>query len=136
MGTIIKGNYQDNFRCELVHSKSNSTLNTDAPTDNNGKGQNFSPTDLLAAGLGSCMITIIAIRAASKTIEIGQPIFEIEKIMNDSPRAISEIRIKITFTTAISILNRSFLEKEAKNCPVALSLSDKIQQKIEFIYEE
>lgn len=134
MATLIKGKYLDNLRCELVHDKSKTTLLTDAPTDNNGKGESFSPTDLLAAGLGSCMLTIIAIRARTKNISIGQPDILIEKEMTNNPRRISKIRVEIDFYSPLTNEERMYLEEEARKCPVALSLSEQIEQDILFRY--
>src|SRR5690606_6956893 len=90
-----KGTYQDNLRCKLEHLESGSIINTDAPKDNHGKGEMFSPTDLLASALGSCMVTIIAIRANAKKINLGAVDFDIEKVMQSSPRKVSEIKLTI-----------------------------------------
>ena len=133
MGVKIKGQYESNFSCSLVH-ESGEKVYTDAPKDNNGNGQAFSPTDLVAAALASCMMTIIAIRANSKNISIGQPTFLIEKIMKASPRMIQEIKIEFTFSVPLTINDKEYLEREAKKCPVALSLNPEINQKVEFKY--
>ena len=96
----IQGKYLDNLRCEMTHPSS-TTLLTDAPKDNRGEGKFYSPTDLLAAGLGSCMLTIIGIRARDKGIHIGKPTFEISKHMQSDPRKISKIEVDIFFNEAI-----------------------------------
>ena len=134
MATEIKGQYKDNYRCSLTHTQSSTNINTDAPKDNNGKGENFSPTDLLAAGLGSCMVTIIAIRAKTNNISIGKPTFHIRKHMQSSPRKIKRLEVEIVFSEKLSQENRDYLEQEAKQCPVALSISETIEQVISFKY--
>lgn len=131
--THITGRYNGNLRCELFHP-SETKLSTDAPKDNRGEGKFFSPTDLLAAALGSCMLTIIGIRARDKGIEIGHPNFHIVKTMASNPRRISEIELLIIFHEPISIQDREYLEEEGRNCPVALSISKEINQKISFEY--
>lgn len=130
----IEGKYLKDLRCEMQHEKSAVTIKTDAPTDNNGKGESFSPTDLLAAALGSCMLTIIGIKANSKNISIGSPSYSIKKIMAADPRRVSRIEIKINFEEDIKEQDRVYLEKEALNCPVALSLSNQLKQDVSFIY--
>ncbi|MEQ8907591.1 MAG: OsmC family protein [Vicingaceae bacterium] len=130
----INGNYSGDLRCELKHLQSNSILATDAPKDNHGKGEKFSPTDLVAASLASCMITILAIRAKSKKIEIGKPKFEVNKVMDNQPRKIKRIEITIKMPASLEEESRKYLEEEARNCPVALSLSQEVEQKVQFIY--
>lgn len=130
----ITGHYQGSLRCSLKHEKSGTIIQTDAPIDNNGKGELFSPTDLVAAALVSCMLTIIGIRAQKKRIEIGDPSFSVNKVMDAAPRKIGRIEIQIFFNTPISEENRSYLENEALNCPVALSLNSELKQQVEFIY--
>ena len=130
----VKGKYEGQLRCSLVHNGSQSLINTDAPIDNNGKGESFSPTDLVAAALGSCMLTIIGIRANSKRIEIGNPEFSILKIMGESPRKIEEIQLEINLPDSITQKDRVYLEKEGLNCPVALSLNKDLKQNVSFKY--
>lgn len=134
MSVKIKGQYCSNLRCELIHENSGSVIYTDAPVDNNGKGEKFSPTDLLAAGLASCMLIIIGIRADHKNILIGRPKIAIEKTMKAKPRAIAKIRIELIFDVLIKEEEKNYLEKEARNCPVALSLSKEIEQEMVFKY--
>jgi putative redox protein len=133
MGVKIKGKYENNFSCSLVHD-SGEEVYTDAPKDNNGNGQAFSPTDLVAAALASCMMTIIAIRANGKNISIGKPTFSVEKIMKTSPRMIQEIKIEISFSVPLTYNDQTYLESEARKCPVALSLNPEINQNVEFKY--
>lgn len=131
--TRIQGKYNGNLRCELSHP-SDSIIKTDAPKDNRGEGKFFSPTDLLAASLGSCIITIIGIRARDKGIEIGEPRFEVIKKMSSNPRKVAILEVNITFDVEIATEDRTYLEEEGKNCPVALSLSENIEQRIRFSY--
>lgn len=130
----VEGKYLGGLSCELTHLKSESKIYTDAPIDNNGKGQNFSPTDLVAAALGSCMITIVGIRALAKNIEIGKPSYSIRKIMGSNPRKISKIEVQINFPSSINLKDREYLEKEALKCPVALSLNTDLVQDVRFSY--
>lgn len=130
----INGNYAGELRCRLTHNNSGQQITTDAPKDNNGKGEAFSPTDLVAAALGTCMLTIIGIRAKSRKIEIGEPSISILKIMQSSPRKIDVVKVEITFDTELELSDRNYIEEEAKKCPVALSLNDSIKQELSFIY--
>ena len=125
--------YQENLRTKAIHLKSNNTLVTDAPIDNNGKGETFSPTDLVATALGSCMLTIIGIKANDHGFNIDDIKMNVTKVMSSTPRRISEILIEFDF------LEKSFSEKEktiiknaAKSCPVALSLESTIKQELIF----
>ncbi|MAY83274.1 MAG: osmotically inducible protein OsmC [Flavobacteriales bacterium] len=129
----IQGKYIDNLRCEMVHPSS-TVIRTDAPKDNRGEGKFFSPTDLVAAALGSCMLTIIGIRARDKGINIGNPDFEIVKHMQSNPRKISKIEVKIKFFSELNEDERAYLENEGRKCPVALSISEEIEQDISFEY--
>lgn len=133
MGVKIKGQYSGNLSCEMIH-QTGETIQTDAPKDNHGKGESFSPTDLVAAALGSCMITIIAIRSNTKGINLGHPSFVIEKEMQTNPRRIKKIKIEISLSNQINEEQREYLEVEAKSCPVALSINSEIEQDITFIY--
>lgn len=130
----INGKYKGDLRNELIHVKSSTQIQTDAPTDNNGKGESFSPTDLVAAALASCMLTIIGIRARTKNIEIGSPSYTVIKKMDSNPRKIREIEIEFTFNSPIELKDREYLEHEGRNCPVALSLHQDIVQNVKFIY--
>ncbi|OFY99870.1 MAG: osmotically inducible protein OsmC [Bacteroidetes bacterium RIFCSPLOWO2_12_FULL_31_6] len=125
--------YQGNLRTEAVHIKSGTKIITDAPIDNQGKGEAFSPTDLVATALGSCMLTIIGIKARDKNIDIAGTTVTITKIMSSEPRKISEIVVEFNFE------GKTYTEKEkkiimncAKSCPVALSLDPAIKQSLTF----
>jgi len=135
MNAGMKVVYQGDLRNLATHIKSGNQLTTDAPPDNNGKGEAFSPTDLLCTSLASCMITLIGITASSKGIQLGNIEARIEKRMASDPRRVIGIDIEM------DIENRNFSEKEksmienaAKTCPVAKSLHSDIHQNIHFNY--
>jgi uncharacterized OsmC-like protein len=130
-------NYQGALRNQATHLRSGNTLTTDAPVDNNGKGEAFSPTDLLCTSLATCMMTLMGITAESKGIVLGEIHADIEKVMASNPRRVSEIHI------AIQIQNMNFTDKEktmleqaALSCPVAKSLHPEILQQVIFQYTE
>lgn len=131
-----KVKYLKNLRTEATHLKSGNTLITDAPTDNNGKGEAFSPTDLVASALASCMITIIGIRAEKSNIQLGEISADVTKIMGSEPRMISEIVIELTLENLnYTDKEKKLIETAAKTCPVALSLNQDIKQTITFNYQ-
>lgn len=127
--------YQRGLRTEATHLKSGKKITTDAPTDNHGKGEAFSPTDLLATSLGCCMISLMGIIAMQHNFTFEGGSVEITKIMATNPRRVSEIIAevqmpKISFTEQ----HRRLLEHAALNCPVAKSLHPEIKQTITFKY--
>jgi len=129
----IKSVYQGNLRTNMKHLQSGLEVITDAPVDNNGKGQAFSPTDLVAAALGSCMVTIMGIVAERDGVSLEGLSWEITKIMNPQPRKISEIVIDFHWenpTEDAGMLQK--LKNAAKTCPVALSLDPELKQTINF----
>jgi len=127
--------YLGQLRTTAEHLRSKTTLLTDAPVDNNGKGEAFSPTDLVATALGSCMLTIMAIAAEKKDINFKGADVEIEKIMEASPRRIGEIKVNVKMNSAnYSEEDKAYLERVAKRCPVALSLHPDTKQTINFHY--
>lgn len=128
--------YTGNLRTEMVHLQSNSLVETDAPIDNNGKGERFSPTDLVASALGSCMLTIMAMSAESRQISIIGTICEITKIMHTNPRRIGEIIVKmhIKGEKTYSDKEKTILEKAALTCPVYLSLHEEVKKTVEIIW--
>jgi uncharacterized OsmC-like protein len=115
--------YKGNLRCEATHLQSGSQLQTDAPTDNKGKGEKFSPTDLLCVSLATCILTTMAIKADSMGVALEDGEHEIIKTMQASPRLISRIQIKLNLPAGISEEDRFILEKVGNNCPVAKSLN-------------
>lgn len=129
----IKSSYLGNLRTESTHVQSNTNLLTDAPVDNNGKGEAFSPTDLVASALGSCMITIMGIIAAREEISLEGLSWEVTKIMQASPRKIEEIKIDFFWKQPSD--DPAFIQKlknAARTCPVALSLDPSIKQTLNF----
>jgi len=127
--------YAGDLRCEGTHLKSHNQLITDAPLDNHGKGEAFSPTDLLCTSLACCMITLMAIAAEEKGIALGTIDSQIEKVMASNPRRVSTIRILLSLEDKdYTDRERSILENAARTCPVSRSLHSEINQKIQFEY--
>ena len=126
--------YQNNLRTEAEHIASGEKIITDAPIDNNGKGEAFSPTDLVATALGSCMITIMAIAAEKHGVDVSRTNALVKKEMSSDPRRISEIIIDINMDKNIDKKDRERLEKAALACPVHKSLHPEIKKKIQFFY--
>ena len=131
---IAKVLYSGNLRTEATHLASNQKIITDAPIDNHGKGEAFSPTDLVATSLASCMLTIMGIIADRNQINIDGATAEVKKNMGENPRRISEIRIEFNFFNSISLEDRKKLERAARSCPVSNSLSKNLSEKLNFIY--
>ena len=130
---IIKGIYKGELRTEMTHLKSGISIITDAPTDNQGKGEAFSPTDLLSASLGACMLTIMGIVAKRNNLEIDGTKIKITKIMAESPRRVSEIHVEFDMPSGnFSEKERDLLRNAALTCPVAKSLHPEIIQKVIF----
>ena len=126
--------YKDHFRTVAKHLESGQIINTDAPKDNEGKGEYFSPTDLVCVALASCMLTIIAISLKKYKIDIMGTSAIITKKMQVNPRMISEIDIVITFFKDYDKRSKKIIQRAALNCPVYRSLSSKIDKKVEFRY--
>ena len=122
------------LRSEAKHMQSGTTLMTDAPTDNHGKGEYFSPTDLVATALGSCMLTIMELAAAPRDLDIRGTRVEIVKVMASEPRRISEIKVDFYFPSDYSDKDKKILERAADTCPVAKSLHPDLKQNITFHY--
>lgn len=120
----ITSTYKGGLRCEAVHGPSGAILQTDAPIDNHGKGETFSPTDLVATSLGSCFLTTMGIAAESHEINMTGSSAAVEKHMSeDKPRRISRLVVKIDFCEGIPFKYRGLLEAVAINCPVCKTLS-------------
>ena len=125
--------YEGDLRTRMTHLHSGNEVITDAPLDNQGLAQAFSPTDLLATALGSCLMTIMGIKARDMKLELKGTILEVTKIMASNPRRISEVHIIIRFpSNTFSDKEKSILENAAKTCPVAQSLHPDIKQEITF----
>jgi len=127
--------YLGSLRCEGTHLRSGKTVITDAPPDNNGKGEAFSPTDLVCTSLAACMVTIMAITAEKKDIRLGHIKAHIEKIMANDPRRVIGIHINMEIEeTGISDKEKEMVQHAARTCPVARSLHPDIAQQVEFSY--
>lgn len=126
--------YNGNLRTIATHIRSGSEIETDAPTDNNGKGERFSPTDLVATALASCIVTTIAILGKNHNINIDGTACDIEKIMIPDPRRIGEVKIKLHFPKDKTYTDKEkkIIERIALTCPVAESLHPDLKQTIEF----
>ena len=126
--------YIGELRTTATHVRSGTVINTDAPVDNNGKGERFSPTDLVATALGSCMLTIMGIKARDKGWNIDGTKVSVEKIMGTEPRRITGINIRFDFPAGHGLedKDRKILEKVAYTCPVAESVHPDIRQDVTF----
>ena len=126
--------YKNNLRTEAQHIASGQKIITDAPLDNNGKGEAFSPTDLVATALASCMITIMAIAAEKNGINLLETSASVKKIIGTNPRTISDIVIEIKMSKDLALKDRKRLEKAALACPVHKSLHPDMNKEITFSY--
>jgi uncharacterized OsmC-like protein len=135
--TKMRTQYLGNLRTEIEHIQSGNKIITDAPLDNNGKGEFFSPTDMFASSLGSCMLTIIGIAANTHGFSIDGTTLEIEKIMAANPRRVAEIKIDVHFPKDANYTDKQkrIIEAAAKTCPVANSLHPDVIKNITYIYE-
>jgi uncharacterized OsmC-like protein len=135
MNFTAKAKYTGGLRTTAVHLKSNSELITDAPVDNQGKGESFSPTDLVATALGSCMLTIMGIKARDKNIDIDGATAEVLKTMASNPRRISRLDIKITMPQKpFSDRDKKLLTLATEACPVGNSLHPNIELVTDIIW--
>jgi uncharacterized OsmC-like protein len=133
--TTSKITYQGELRTVSVHLASGDKIVTDAPIDNQGKGEAFSPTDLLATSLGNCMLTIVGIAARNHGFSIDGATAQITKVMAQEPRRVSEIHVELQFPKFnYSEKQREIIERSAKTCPVSYSLHPDIKQKLTFLY--
>lgn len=126
--------YQSNLRTTCLHLQSGSAIETDAPSDNKGKGERFSPTDLIATGLGACMITTMGIKAESMNIILDGARVEVSKIMVSDPRRIGKIMAHVTMPSGLNLDDKTIeiLERVARTCPVERSLHPDIELDIKF----
>ena len=122
---------------EATHARSSSQLTTDAPIDNNGLGRTFSPTDLLATSLASCMLTIMGIRANESNLDISGTTADVTKVMASNPRRVEEVKVDLKIKDRnLTDAQKKVLEKAAQTCPVALSLSETLKQTVSFSYHK
>ena len=128
--------YLGDLRTQITHGPSGTVIETDAPVDNHGKGERFSPTDLVTASLGSCMLTIMGIVAKRDGIDISGTSVAVEKHMTtELPRRIAKIVVAFTMSATVASENRAKLERAAHTCPVALSLHPEIEQVVTFTWK-
>ena len=124
--------YDGTLRTTATHNQSGSIISTDAPIDNNGKGEKFSPTDLFAAALGSCMLTIMGITAKTHGFSIDGSNVDVDKIMGKNPRRVSSIKISISLKGQFSDKEKQLLMKAAHHCPVSKSIHPEINEEVVF----
>jgi putative redox protein len=131
----IQVEYQGDLHCRAVHGPSHAEFSTDAPVDNQGRGQSFSPTDLVATALGTCMLTILGIQARTLELDIAGATATVEKEMTSTaPRRIQSLRVTIQIPQALSAENQLKLERAARACPVHQSLHPDVQMPLEFTW--
>ena len=130
-----KVTYLGNLRAESVHIKSGNSYITDAPTDNNGKGEAFSPTDTVATGLASCMLTVMGIKAREMNVDMSGTTAEVTKTMASNPRRISKIEVVLNFLFEADNKTKKVLEHIANTCPVKQSLHPDIERDITFNWQ-
>jgi len=131
----ISVRYEGQLHCSAIHDPSGAKLETDAPVDNEGKGESFSPTDLLATALAACMATIMGIAAKRHSITLeGMTIETTKEMSTDTPRRIVALKSKITVPLAGNHPQRKPLEAAALGCPVHHSLDPRIQKPVEFVW--
>lgn len=128
----VETTYVGELRTENIHLQSGTQILTDAPTDNQGKGEAFSPTDLLAVALGTCMLTTIAIKTRNDGINIDGAKCSVTKVMASNPRRVAEIQIKLNFPQQYAENEQKLLEEIALTCPVYLSLHPDLKKTVDF----
>ncbi|MCE3232326.1 MAG: OsmC-like protein [Rickettsiaceae bacterium] len=125
--------YQGQLRCEATHAPSGTVLQTDAPKDNNGRGESFSPTDLVATALGSCMLTVMGIAARTLNVDLEGATVTVNKEMVNAPvRRIAKLTVELNLPAQVSDENKRKLEHVAMMCPVHKSLHPDIEMPIKF----
>ncbi|HEX6181805.1 MAG TPA: OsmC family protein [Chitinophagaceae bacterium] len=126
--------YEGNLRTVATHERSGTQIQTDAPVDNQGKGERFSPSDLVATALGSCMMTIMGIKARDLQLDLTNVKIEVEKIMKADPRRIGGVNLTFHFPEGFTAddKQRTVLERAAHTCPVIYSIHPDIEIKVDF----
>lgn len=125
--------YQGDLRCQATHLQSGTVIETDAPTDNRGKGERFSPTDTLCVSLATCLITTMALKAREMNIELKTTKIDVTKHMLKDPRRVGQIDLTIHFTQLqLDDDQKTILETTGNNCPVAKTLHPDLKTKIEY----
>jgi putative redox protein len=129
--------YEGNLRCQATHIQSGTQIETDAPVDNRGKGERFSPTDTLCVALATCIITTMGIKAQDMGIDLAGTNIDIQKHMAAEPRKVAKIEVTLHFpkTLNISEKDKTVLERVGNNCPVTKSLHPDLVQQVQYIWE-
>ncbi len=136
MGVRVAATYQGDLHCEVLHEPSGSRIETDAPKDNEGRGERFSPTDLVGAALGSCMLTVMGIVARRHQWNMAGARVEVEKEMVASPiRRIGRLGVQITMPAGLPDNARAALERAAHTCPVHQSLHPDVKVDLSFVWK-
>ena len=130
-----KVTYLGELRTSSVHLQSGTEILSDAPTDNHGRGEAFSPTDLLANALGSCMVSIMAIKSKDLDVNLEGSTVEVTKIMQAEPRKIAKIVIVMNRSITADEKTKTILERAAMHCPVLLSLNPDIEKDVTFSWK-
>jgi|TARA_B100001758_G_scaffold272_1_gene236 putative redox protein len=128
----IQATYDGNLRCTATHEPSGNQLITDAPVDNKGKGESFSPTDLLATSMLTCIMTIVAIRADSRQIDVAGMSGSVEKTMASGPRRVAKLEVIVNLPSEMDMDDRAWLITEGCNCPVCVSVSESMEVDVTF----
>ena len=128
----IQATYDGNLRCTATHEPSGTQLITDAPVDNKGKGESFSPTDLLATSMLTCIMTIVAIRADSRQIDVAGMSGSVEKTMASGPRRVAKLEVIVNLPSEMDMDDRAWLITEGCNCPVCVSVSESMEVDVTF----
>ena len=136
MAVEISGAYVGGLKVELTHGPSGTTLGTAAPVENQGDGSSFSPTDLLAASLGACMLTLIGIVGTREGVDLSGLRFRLEKHMASDPRRVSAVPVTIWMPAGLTRDQRTKLERAALTCPVHQSVRADIEREVRFVYPE
>ena len=126
--------YKGGFRCECTHLQSGTVIETDAPTDNRGKGERFSPTDTVCVALATCIVTTMALKATDMQIDLANTSIAVTKYMLSEPRRIGKIDVIFTLpaTTQASEKDRMILQRVGDNCPVIKSLHPDLEVNVEY----
>lgn len=129
----INVTYEGELICKAEHEPSKKTFYTEAPVDNQGKGESFSPTDLVATALGTCYLTIMGIAARPRGIDMKGTVCHVEKYMSlDTPRRIATLAVEVIFPHGITAEQRKILEEAVKTCPVSRSLHPDVKIDVKF----
>jgi putative redox protein len=136
MAVEITGTYTGNLKMELTHGPSGAQLRTAAPVDNKGDGSSFSPTDLVAAAFGSCIVTTMAIVAEREGIDFTTASFRVEKHMQSDPRRIGKLPVEVRMPAGLSADQRTKLERAGHTCPVHKSLLPEVEKEVRFVYPD